>query len=653
MQVDKWFKLKSTSSSSSSAGELRLGLQYTSLKRQRREDNEAKPIASQNNLDKLKLLANLPRGPPTIYEMIEHNIMEEYAFLQAELDRLEEKHGRESNESKAVRTLLDLLHQKSDEFSLLPMNQIAQNQSEISPQLQRLVESLSSKISTVRDKAVTTLLEEHFRNDDGSESRDFANAKGITPLVSLLSIPTLSPSVLEILSIITTYVTNSEEMEKALFVIADQIPNMAQQADFDFAGIAISNIYGNTIKAQEAACIQGSTGIVAHDFMTLLAQGSDNTKLHVLWALSQTAINMDKLHQDYKPYVVDFLVAMAPYISPCLSSESGRQMQELAASALCTFFSTDSSVAESEAVQQLVPYLLALLHSKYDSTIIHALKAIANFAIEATTRETYFNTEEPLSAIVALLSHTNPEIQLYAAWAVSNIADIQYQEITHLLQSYGAIPALLKLLVNPKDDIKIKALWALTNLIHNDKAALMAAGSFDVLSNLLANGKAFVRIEVLRLLAVVATTEAGRLAIIEGTILSSILQQLSSADTRNHNVKDQALWTICRLAANEKARDMIRDAKGFHSFISLLNNSFAQVHEPLLRLLLTLTMTNEKNKQEFCEIGGIPPLVLLFTKSDGQCRKLCKSILASLSRSDKYRKIIAEFMVLNLRIVRK
>jgi len=32
MQVDKWFKLKSTSSSSSSAGELRLGLQYTSLK---------------------------------------------------------------------------------------------------------------------------------------------------------------------------------------------------------------------------------------------------------------------------------------------------------------------------------------------------------------------------------------------------------------------------------------------------------------------------------------------------------------------------------------------------------------------------------------------------------------------------------------------
>jgi len=35
-------------------------------------------------------------------------------------------------------------------------------------------------------------------------------------------------------------------LEKALFTIADAIPNMAQQADFDFAGVAISNIYGNT-----------------------------------------------------------------------------------------------------------------------------------------------------------------------------------------------------------------------------------------------------------------------------------------------------------------------------------------------------------------------------------------------------------------------
>lgn len=78
--------------------------------------------------------------------------------------------------------------------------------------------------------------------------------------------------------------------------------------------------------------------------------------------------------------------------------------------------------------------------------------------------------------LVEFLYSNNENLQLEAAWAITNILSGQCREIDEFVINLGVVPIFINLLSSKHDGVQEQAVWALGNIAANNPGVLLDHG---------------------------------------------------------------------------------------------------------------------------------------------------------------------------------
>lgn len=226
---------------------------------------------------------------------------------------------------------------------------------------------------------------------------------------------------------------------------------------------------------------------------------------------------------------------------------------------------------------------------------------------------------------------TLPELQLEAAWALTNITSGTAEQ-TRLVIEHGALPILLRLIESVNDNVSQQAIWALGN-IAGDSAELrdrvLESGGLESVAAVLTKSD---NLSVLRNGAwALSNFCRGRpspaLECISPAAEALHALFTSAVADGDEEVLVDACWAASFLADSSSAHtDVLVQAELCPQLIRLLLHSAPRVQGAAIRAVSKIAAGNEQQTQALLRAGALPALAELLETSEANRKDACWAI---------------------------
>ncbi|EFJ46508.1 hypothetical protein VOLCADRAFT_62408, partial [Volvox carteri f. nagariensis] len=247
-------------------------------------------------------------------------------------------------------------------------------------------------------------------------------------------------------------------------------------------------------------------------------------------------------------------------------------------------------------------------------------------AVTQFPRAPYAERNRPISEVIKtgvvpkfvefLQRHDNPQLQLAATWALTNIAS-GTSEHTMAVMEANAVPILVELLASPDDDVRGQAVWALGNVAGDSPKCRDFVLDHNILSQLLEQLKDKSKISLLR----VATWTLSNLCRGKPAPSSSVTSQALPALARViHNTDDEEVltdvcWALSYLSDGDNDRidndriDRVIESGVCRRLVGLLmRTSSPSLMEPVLHTVRNIVTGSDMQTQVIINCGALPYL---------------------------------------------
>nr|CAB3459022.1 unnamed protein product [Digitaria exilis] len=259
---------------------------------------------------------------------------------------------------------------------------------------------------------------------------------------------------------------------------------------------------------------------------------------------------------------------------------------------------SDDSTSQLEATVQF----RKLLSDEKNSTVIKIIRA------DVLPRFAEF-----------LSSHGLPQLQLEAAWVLTNIAASDY---TLLVAECGAVPRLVELLGSSNVNIRHQAIWCLGNIAADLPSCRDILFDHGVVTPLLSQFREGMKIPVLRTaMWALSNLCFGKLPaeVQVKPIVEIVSQLIHSADEK---ILADACWTIYYICGGvDDATQDVLDAGVCPQLVNLLMHVSASVLLPVTLALARISAGTDAQIQAVIDASIISPLVVLLKTSETDIKK--------------------------------
>ncbi|XP_003559766.1 importin subunit alpha-1b isoform X1 [Brachypodium distachyon] len=212
-----------------------------------------------------------------------------------------------------------------------------------------------------------------------------------------------------------------------------------------------------------------------------------------------------------------------------------------------------------------------------------------------------------------LSRHASPQLQMEAAWVLTNIAASDY---TLLVAECGAVQRFVDLLGSPNANVRHQAMWALGNIAADMPSCREIVLDHGVVTPLLAQFKEDMKVSVLRTATwALSNICFGKLPVEVQVkpILEIISLLIHSADEKILADACWALYYICD--GVEDGIQHVLDAGVCHQLVKLLMHASANILLPVITALARISAGDDTQVQVIVEKGILPCLTQLFARN--------------------------------------
>ncbi|GJS72906.1 importin subunit alpha-2-like protein, partial [Tanacetum coccineum] len=228
-----------------------------------------------------------------------------------------------------------------------------------------------------------------------------------------------------------------------------------------------------------------------------------------------------------------------------------------------------------------------------------------------------------------LMKEDFPQLQLEAAWALTNIASGR-SEHTKVVTELGAVPIFVKLLASPSDEVREQAVWALGNVAGDSRECRDLVLKQGALIPLLDQVNEHAKLSMLQKAAwALSKFCRGKPepSFDQTSLAVKALQQLIRSN--DEEVLKDACWALSYLSdmvTNDKIQAVI-DANICPRLVELLNHHSPSVLIPALRTVGNLVTGNEMQTQYIIDQQVLPCLLKLLSNGNKSIKKeACRTI---------------------------
>ncbi|CAD6222427.1 unnamed protein product [Miscanthus lutarioriparius] len=212
-----------------------------------------------------------------------------------------------------------------------------------------------------------------------------------------------------------------------------------------------------------------------------------------------------------------------------------------------------------------------------------------------------------------LSRHGLPQLQMEAAWVLTNIAASDY---TLLVAECGAVPRLVELLGSPNANIRHQAIWCLGNIAADLPSCRDILFDHGALTPLLSQFREDMKIPVLRTaMWALSNLCFGKLPaeVQVKPILEIISQLIYSADEK---ILADACWTVYYICGGKgDAVQDVLDAGVCPQLVNLLMHASANVLLPVILALARISAGDDKQVEVLVENGILNCLAQLLARN--------------------------------------
>ncbi|KAG2639170.1 importin subunit alpha-1b-like [Panicum virgatum] len=253
---------------------------------------------------------------------------------------------------------------------------------------------------------------------------------------------------------------------------------------------------------------------------------------------------------------------------------------------------SDDTTSQLEATVQF----RKLLSDEKNSTVIRIIRA------------------DVLPRLAEFLSrHGLPQLQMEAAWVLTNIAASDY---TLLVAECGAVPRLVELLGSPNANIRHQAIWCLGNIAADLPSCRDILFDHGVVTPLLSQFRDDMKIPVLRTaMWALSNICFGKLPaeVQVKPILEIVSQLIHSADEK---ILADACWTAYYICSGvDDAIQDVLDAGVCPQLVNLLMHASASVLLPVIMALARISAGHDAQVQVLIENGILNCLAQLLARN--------------------------------------
>ncbi|KAF3322650.1 importin subunit alpha-1a-like protein [Carex littledalei] len=214
-----------------------------------------------------------------------------------------------------------------------------------------------------------------------------------------------------------------------------------------------------------------------------------------------------------------------------------------------------------------------------------------------------------------LFSNKNPQLQLEAAWALTNIT-AGTSEHTEVVTNAGAVPKLVKLLESPHSNVREQAMWALGNIAADSQRCRELVIDHGGLVQLLSQFNEHAKVSNIRMATwTLSNLCFGKLPSKSQTkaVLQILQQLLNSIDEK---ILSDTCWAISYLCSHSTDEiQMVIESRICPQLVKLLMHSSPKVVTPVMLAIANVSSADDSQVQCLIDIGLLQCLPKLLVRN--------------------------------------